>query len=218
MTLRYELDLIDDETGETVSLSGELADVDRELLEVFIECAEEVLATQYIQSGAGGNLNIKWEADSGMQVKTELPLWDDVIVFLHKFRPLLLQNERTNFYKIHNLLARNLSHPYFRGFLKYQHDLFSGKTEQSMIQIRSNDVLLNSEKVLFDWLNSHEFHREKDKREFIQSLHQMIPLDMSKVIFLRLLSDKAIAVSNFADFIRVLLGKQRATKFKGTRV
>ncbi len=209
MPQNYELSLINDETGETVSISGEFSDEEIKLLDAFIKEADEVWSTDFIQTGEKGSLNIQWDHKTGTQISTLLPEWNQVIVFLYRFRPILLQNEKTNFYKIHNLLAKKLDHPNFRNSLGVQHELYSGKTAQSEFQIRSNEVLLNSEKVLFDWLNSHEYHRDEDKREFIESLHQMIPLDASKVIFLRLLIHKALATRNVADLIKVVLGKQK---------
>ena len=78
-----------------------------------------------------------------------------------------------------------------------------------MIRISSDDVLLNSEKMLLDWLNAYEYHRDKDKKESIDKLHQMFPLEASKAVFLHLLSDKAQAIYNLTGFIRVFIGKQR---------
>ena len=209
MPRAYKIDLINDETGETVSVSGELSDDEVKLLEAFIKYADEVWDSDFMKSEERGQFTIQWDEKSGTKVTTVLPEWNQVIVFLHKFRPILLNNEKTNFYKIHNLLAKKLDHPNFRNSLGVQHERYSGKTAQAEVQIRSNKVLLNSEKVLFDWLNSHEYHREEDKQEFIESLHQMIPLDVSKVISLRLLIDKALASINLADLIRVILGKQQ---------
>jgi hypothetical protein len=209
MSKKYELSLINDETGETTSIAGEFSDDETRLIEEFVKEAEEVWNTEFIQSGEKGQLNIEWDRETGSKVSTVLPEWNQVIVFLYKFRPILLQNERTNFYKIHNLLAKKLNHAHFRNSLGVQHELYSGKTAQADFQIKSNQVLLNSEKVLFDWLNSHEYHRDEDKRQFIESLHQMIPLDASKVIFLRLLLHKAVAARNIADLINVVMGKER---------
>jgi hypothetical protein len=106
-------------------------------------------------------------------------------------------------------LAKKLDNSYFRNLLTQYHQLYSGKKSQAEVQIKSNDTVLNSEDTLLNWLNSYEFHRNEDKRKFIESLHQMLPLDASKVIFLRLLLDKAEAIHRLADFIRVLLGKSQ---------
>jgi len=203
MPHKYELSLIIKETDEKVTLSGELSDENKELLEEYLQYAKELLSTSFLQSGGGGQLSIDLNPESGMTVTTQLPPWDDVMAFLHRFRPILLQSEGTNFYKIYNVLAKVLDHPHFRLLLNQQRELFSGKLMQS-------GILINSEKVLFDWLNSHEYHRDKEKQEFIKNLHHMMPLDASKVIFLHLLTHKVIAVFNLAAFIRVVLGKQKS--------
>ncbi len=41
----------------------------------------------------------------------------------------------------------------------------------------------------------------------IESLHQLIPLDASKVFFLSILLDKTKAIFNLADFIDLLTGR-----------
>ena len=76
----------------------------------------------------------------------------------------------------------------------------------------SNDVVLNSEKVLYDWLNSFEYHRDQEKPQFIESRHQMIPMDASKVLFLGLLADKAEAINNLAALISVIVGRQNSAR------
>jgi len=208
MSQKYKLDLIVDNTNEEVSVSGELADEEVKLLEDYSSYAEEVWQTDFVTTGEKGEFQIDWHRDHGSSITTVLPDWNLVMVFLHKFRPLLLQNERTNFYKVHNLLAKKLNHPYFRSAIGLQHELFNGKVCQSEFRLKSNQVLVNSESVLFDWLNSHEYHRDEDKRAFIDSLHQMVPLDVSKVVFLRLLLHKATAAINLTAMIAVLLGKK----------
>lgn len=209
MPVRYQLDLIVNETGEKASVAGEFSDEETGLLLSFTHSAEQVWRTEFMRGEEKGRFSIKWDHESGGTISTVLPEWDKVMVFLHKFRPLLLQNEGTNFYKIHNLLAKKLDHPYFRSSLGLQHELYSGKASQALLQITSNDVLLNSERVLFDWLNSHEYHRDEEKRKFIESLHQILPLEASKVIFLRLLINKAVAAINLTSIILVVLGKQK---------
>jgi hypothetical protein len=212
MAREYKVTLTVGDAGETVLASGEFTDDESQLLEAFIEYAKDLLNTRLVQSGMPGSLKIHGDQKTGITVTTELPPWDDVIVFLHKFRPLGLQSEKTHFYRICNLLSKALSHPYFRSIIKEQRRVYSGKRMQSAFQIRSNDVLLNSEKVLFDWLNAYEYHREKEKREFIEGLHEMLPLEASKVIFLSLLTDKAEAIFNLATLVRVVLGKQKSAK------
>jgi hypothetical protein len=210
MPQKYKLSMTINDTGESVSQEVELSDDEISALEAFVAEADQVWNTDFIHARERGAFTIKGDAESDqVTLSVTLPDWNQVTVFLHKLRPLLLKDEKTNFYKIRNLLAKKLDNPHFRNLLTQYHQLYSGKKAQSEVQIKSNEILLNSEDTLLDWLNSYEFHRNEDKRKFIESLHQMLPLHVSKVIFLRLLLDKAEAIHRLADFIRVLLGKSQ---------
>jgi len=210
MSHEYQLTLNIQDTGEDISLAGTFEDSDWEILEAFAQYADELIKTKWVQDGMASSLTIRYDREAGTEVSAELPLWDDVIVFLHKFRPIGLQSEDTNFYRVCNLLAREITHRYFRSFVEQQRQLYSGKTTQAKFRMSLNDVLINSEKMLFDWLNAYEYHRDKEKREFINSLHQMLPLEASKVIFLGLLADKVQAVSNLGEVVLVVLGKRKS--------
>jgi len=216
MAHRYELKVVIDETGENISLSGEFEESEYGLLEEFVGYSDDILETKFIQSGDAGELTIKFDQVERrlMTVATRLPDWYDVIAFLHRFRPILLQNEGTNFYTIHNILAKKFGHPRLREFLGHCHFIYSGKRQRSGIQFRTNDVLINSEKLLSDWLNSHEYHKDSEKQRFIGELHRVMPLDVSKVLFLGLLIDKSQAVCELSNLIRVALGQQNSMTLK----
>jgi hypothetical protein len=207
MPLKFKLQLESD--GGNSEVSGEFTDEERDRLRLFVQYSDEVSKTRLVQNGDWGGFEIRYDEKTGYSYKATLPPWDDVIIFLHKFRPLLLETEATSFYKIQSLLGKVLDHPVLRVLLRAQRELYSGKTFQGQVQVLSNSVLLNSDKVLSDWLNAYEYHREKEKREFIDSLHKMIPLDISKAIFLGLLRDKSIAVLNVTEFIKVVQGAQQ---------
>ena len=95
--------------------------------------------------------------------------------------------------------------------------MYNGKRLQEQFEITSNDVLLNSEEVLQQWLNAYEFHRDKKKKSFIDSLHQLLPLEASKAIFLSLLTEKARAAINVGLIVRVILGKQKQVTGRSRR-
>jgi hypothetical protein len=116
MPLKYKLDFIVDNTGETASVSGELTNEELKLLTAFSTCAEDVWNTKFMQEPHKGEFQIDWHRDTGTNITTVLPEWDNVTVFLHKFRPLLLQREETNFYKVHNLLAKKSGPSLFSKF------------------------------------------------------------------------------------------------------
>ena len=148
MVHEYKLSLNVQETGEKIIVAGELEDEEWELLEEYLQYATELINTKFVKNGMPSSLKLNWDRETGITTTTQLPPWDDVIVFLHKFRPLGLQSERTNFYKIFNLLSRENSHPYFRSLISEEHRTYSGKRLQSQFKVYSNEVLLNSEKLL----------------------------------------------------------------------
>lgn len=204
----YSLILRLDDTDEDISITGEFSEENWRLLESFLAEVDAVLNTKLVQEGFFGNSEMSWDKEKGLSFSQNLPDDDNLAVFLHKFRPLLLTNEKTYFPKIRNLIAKEFDQPYIRSMLSEQLDYFTGKRNNSLFKVSSQNVVLNSEETLFNWLNSYEFHRDKEKRDIIDELHRVMPLDYSKVLFLRLLQDKYIAVYNLAVFIRVLMGKQ----------
>jgi len=212
MAHQYKLTVLFKNADEKISLSGKFEDEDWARLEEFTQYADELLKTKFVQDGMPASLKIRWDEKSGVESFSTLPPWDDVTVFLHKFRPIGLQSESTSFVKICSILTKELAHPYFRRMIKEQREIYAGKRMQAQFQIRSDNDLLNSEKVLYDWLNAYEYHRDKKKRAFIDSLHTMLPLEASKVIFLSLLSVKTIAIHNVAELTRVVLGKQKSVE------
>lgn len=204
----YKLYVDIEELGETVSFDGSLGDEEWNLLKEFLSSVDELQKTRLIQNGMSSSLRLEGDETGAMRVSVKLPPWEDVQAFLHIFRPILLQNEVTSFYKVCNLIAKEFSHPHFRGMVSYQREMYNGRRLQEQFQMKSNGVLLNSEEVLQQWLNSYEFHRDKDKKRFVDSLHHLLPLEGSKAIFLSLLTEKARAAINVALIVRVILGEQ----------
>ncbi len=124
-----------------------------------------------------------------------------------------MKRERTYFHDVRKLLGLKFTDEYFRGFFNLQKERFDNKHQPQYFQLKSNEEILNSEKMLYEWLNAHEYHKVKDKQNFLENLHQIIPLDASKVVFLQLLNEKTRAIFNIADFIDVMLGKHKNLTF-----
>lgn len=183
-----------------------------------MQYASDLENTNFVTKGLPARLNIKWKQNSGMMVETQLPPWDDVTVFLHKLRPLGLQKEKTYFYKVCNLLSKEITHSYFRSLVQPQRDLYGGIVMQSHFKISINEVILNSDKVLFIWLNAQEYHRFEDKQKFLDNLHEFFPLDASKVLFIQLLTDKAVAILNIAKLVRVIFGYEKQIDLPGKEI
>lgn len=61
--------------------------------------------------------------------------------------------------------------------------------------------------MLFEWLNSFEYHDDQTKKEQIEKLSQLLPFKANRAIFLMLLAEKIKAIISIANFIGLLLGK-----------
>jgi hypothetical protein len=82
-----------------------------------------------------------------------------------------------------------------------------------MMRIEMNRVVVNSDQVLRDWLNSHEYHRDPDKREAIDTLFNSFPGDFARGILISMIVDKVRAIGNLASLAAVLLGKTSSFQF-----
>lgn len=76
------------------SLDGILDDGEVELLSSFSREAETLSNCRWVRQGMPCGFEMKFEAGT-VSTNAKLPPWDDVMAFLHCFRPFGLQNERT---------------------------------------------------------------------------------------------------------------------------
>ncbi len=211
----FQVIQINNETGEEETIGGEFTEEEHQVLVDFMDYAEALSTAPFLRSDNQGSAKMGQDGTGPLKFEITLPDWYEVMVFIHLLRPLILENERTNFNAVGGLLGKYLKDSWtIRQLLRGQRDMFSGRRDQRIIQFRSNDTLLNSEPVLQAYLNGFEYHRDKDKQVFVQGLHQMLPLDFSKVIFVGMLLDKASAIFSLADLVAVTVGKQKEIGFR----
>lgn len=159
------------------------------------------MSIQIVRDGAPANLNVLYDASSGLSFSANVPAPEQTLALLHLLRPFQLNDEPTNFNKISNLLSRRLASGTFRSMVQRLKDHYSGKAGQELIQFKSNDVVINSEATLNLWLNAHEYHRDRDKQQELEELHCILPLESSKAIFSMMLHAKVQAIFALANII-----------------
>lgn len=65
--------------------------------------------------------------------------------------------------------------------------------------------------MLNKWLYGYEYHKDKEKREYIEKLHDdFFPLELNKIIFYSMLKDKARAIRYISHIISKM--KRKYTK------
>ena len=178
------------------TLAVEFSDEEWQRLDSFATEADRLF--QSVGAGLGVNFRIVYDAATGLTMELDKSMDQDrIALLLHRIRPFVLQNEpHTYFMNVVALLSQRVESEAFRMMLARQRELFDGRNFQSMIQIRSNDVAVNSETTLQNWLNSAEYHRDAERRKALERANFPQVLLTGSVQFL--LIDKVRAILNVA--------------------
>lgn len=200
-----------------ISITGTLSEEDFRVLALYLEDADRLLRNRTAREGVPASLEIKVEAGQVVHVASEYPNADELYALLHCLRPFVLRNEPASFDNVCAAVVRALPHPYIRGYIHELRRQYFGTDAQQGVRITSNDVSINCERTLQDWLNGFEYHRDLEKRERIQSLHRLMSLQSSMPIFMGLLGEKVTAIFRLADLVGVLLGRQNDVQVQRRR-
>ncbi|MHB1350288.1 MAG: hypothetical protein ACYCYR_10495 [Desulfobulbaceae bacterium] len=209
MNEKVGLRLTDPNSGDSTELIIEFTEKEWWQLQSYLKAVVELHATRFVKNSSGVKLNFKWDKDVGITWSVKMPPEDDLFAFLHRIRPLILEKEPYNFQKIRKMIERKIQKsipPILPSLL----DLFTGKSMQRQVVMISNDHIINSEKILFTWLNAHEYHRDQDKQKLLEELHKIMPIEWSRGVFVNLLIDKAKAIFQLADFVKLILGERES--------
>lgn len=196
------------QSGDKYTVSGTFEDKEWKALLDFVQYANDLQSIQLIREGGKVTLNISNNVDSGMSYSVELPPEDQLLALLHRIRPFILQSEPTNFNRVCKYISRRFDDKSIRNFLKSLCERYSGKRMQTIVQVESNKVLINSEETLLKWLNANEYHKDHDKQAELKSLHQIVPLEASRTFFVMMLYEKIEVIFILANFINVMAGEQ----------
>jgi hypothetical protein len=199
-------------------VAAEFADDEYHVLERFVEETDRLAETRLVQSGSSIGYSMKMDSN-GVTTEASMPPEDDVLAFLYRLRPFVLKDEQTAFFRVCKILDRRLRHPSIQPLIEAHRDLFSGKQFQSLMKISitseaGKDIVLNSEATLEKWLNAYEYHRDADKRQHLEQLHWMLPVESSRPMFVSMMIDKARAIAKVAQIIRSILASP-TVGFKG---
>lgn len=198
---------------EAEKLHVEIEDQDWHTLVGYLEDFDQLAATRM------GNCQIKikftFDARTGFSWSGEIPPEDDVAAFLHRLRPFVLNDERSNFNRVCNILGRAIAHPGMTGVLRQQRDEFTGRAFRSQVQLFSNNTVVNTEEALQDWLNAYEYHRDSERRERLAKIHhELLPLEALRPVFVSMLIDKARAVATVAEIVRMIVNRQKGRELR----
>lgn len=218
MSPSCEISVKRQDNGETALVSGVFSDEEWGRLNAYLQHVDVVAEAPVIKAGFKVHMQLSFNAATGSRVTSTIPPMDDIRLLLHKLRPLILESEPTSFMKIRALLCQRLDNVFIRGTLQDQLETFDGRSSQSVVRIKLNENLLNSENFLLKWLNAHEYHRDEDKQKEIAALDAAFPEHASRAVWISLLVDKCNAIFNMAHVVACVLGKQKQVAVETAQV
>lgn len=158
-----------------------------------------------------GDLNtrasLKWNKEDGvLDASGSIRLDEnDLSAILHKMRPFLLNKEKTNFYKIANIIKRRIRSEYTHYLVETIKSRFSGRElsdmMQALFQRGQENMLINSEGIFMKWVNAEEYHRDDEKRELLEEIDSVLPRTFSRSLFESSLIDRAKSVIELGNII-----------------
>ncbi len=157
VTHKAGIRLTDKRSGDISEHVVEFSAEEWSQLHSYLEHVRELEATRFAREGGGVSLNLQWKEGSGLSWSVTMPPADDLSALLHRLRPLILQSEPASFVKVRKLLERKLKDAPIGPLIRFLLDLYSGKELQKLIVMQSNDQIMNSEEMLFTWLNAREY-------------------------------------------------------------
>lgn len=203
-------------SNNEVSVVAEFSDDELRHLEAFRTYVNDLLSVKLVQDGVACAVNIDYKEGLGATITSQLPPSEQIMVMLHRLRPLILNDEHASFNRVCGIIGSRINDPIFRRVLKRQRKIYDGRSMQDQIVVtataENSNLVINSEKALFSWLNAYEYHRDQGKRKEIDRFHQLLALDHSKAFFLMLITNKIRAIEALARLVDLILGKADATQ------
>lgn len=196
----YYFYLINNKTKSKYKVEGNFTVEELEKLRNYIDYTQELLKSNFLKSSI--KFSVSLGSDTGTEFSREIPSEEIMSDFFIKIRPFILKKEPTYFYSICNLLSKQFNNDKLNIIIKDFRDLYSGVHFQKFVKFESNQVILNSEKTLQDWLNAYIYHKDKIKQQKLEALHDSIfPFEMSVSLWLLLFQDQAKAILNLSSLI-----------------
>ena len=171
MNYEYNRDHIRLVTGITVS------DTEKMRVKAFLQEIQNLDESNWIREGMKSGVTIRMGNSDA--VETQFRDWEQMQVVLMRLRPLLLQEESTNFESVRKMIIRNVHVQRgkekgfdFKQAVRHQTRGFEGSTSEEGILV--NGILnISSRKFLTEYLYSEEYHRNLETRALIEPALRM---------------------------------------------
>lgn len=189
-------------TGNTREFQRPLFPADlRALLVQFVDCAHALNETAFVRNWNQTKVSIHMANDGRISDRGSLPSDDDKAAFLHRLRPIYLNNEPTNYNRVTNLLSAHLDDPWFTGLIRVCKRYYDGRASREVFEVASGGMVINSQEFLDHYLNALEYHRDPDRRQHIDRIAEHFPLEAQRPFVVLLLQMRLNAINKLTSFL-----------------
>jgi hypothetical protein len=203
--MKYKLTFRDSTLGPASDVEfPDFSDELWELLAAFMSYSDDAHRTRFARELQNYKRSFHF-ANSGAVRSTGIVPDDEALsTFLHRYRPIILPSEPTEFTQVCSRLVRHVSHPIFTKLVGIWREQYSGKPIREMMSIQQGDLAPLGEAFLQQYLNAYEYHRDRKKRQRLAAFAQTFEPDARIGLITLLLTWKFCAVSNLLEFVREL--------------
>jgi hypothetical protein len=130
-----------------------------------------------------------------------LPSDESLEAFIHRFRPIYLNKEPTNFHRVANALSEHFSHKAIAVCIRQLKRIYEMRDTSKKFAITVSGRSITSGDFLDDYLNGFEYHRDATRRTSLRAFEEKFSPEARKAILSIHLSGRYNAAVQLARLI-----------------
>ncbi|MGZ5457062.1 MAG: hypothetical protein ACXWN1_10405 [Thermoanaerobaculia bacterium] len=192
---------------------GAICGEDLAVLDRYLAQVEQLLAVNGVREGLPCNFSMSLNIQTlDGELQAHLPDDDTLAAVLHRLRPLILQREAASFVNTCAAIGRNVPDATIRTVLREKRGLFENSDRSQTWAFSADNVRVNAESVLQDWLNGMEYHTDAERRARIEQLLAGAEVGV-RYSLVAMLLNKINSIRAIDALARVLLGHSPEERF-----
>lgn len=196
--------------GPQLVAQANFADEDIALLSHYISFVNRLDESTLLARGIPEIKNITMSRENGLVIVCDSYTNTELYEILHLLRPLILQDEKTSFYKISALINNRFRNEHVGRHIKYLRRIFNDGELSRYIQLTVAKQPIFDESFLKLWLNAEQYHADPEKIAAWEPVKNSLRLDNERAIIVSMLRSKVKAIHNLAHIAELVTGAHAA--------
>lgn len=177
---------------------------EKDCILAFRKRCKEMLQTRILREGHKIQYKLKWSVGQTLTSISDLPAEDDLRSFYMAFRFFYHQKEKSNFFRVANIVKRISQNEYVDQVIKQLKEKWHGALNRKPFYIEVNGKTITTRLIIDLWFNAHYFHGDENKQEELENLCSVLPNDFAKLLLIEAILDATDAVLALYNSIKNL--------------